>query len=109
MTYNEILQLIISKLGENYRSEDIEVLNNILKEKISQASFISNREIDITKKDDNLMLLSPEIIEATIISYDLRGSEYSKSQSELGVSNTFIDVNETLRNNIIKNGKRVMF
>ena len=109
MTYNEVLQIIISKLGENYRSEDVEVLGNLLKEKINQASYISNREIDLTKSDDNLKLLSPEIVEATIIGYQERGTEYTKSQSELGVSNTFIDVDELLRDRIIKNGKRVMF
>lgn len=109
MTYNEVLQIIISKLGENYNSSDQNVLENILKEKINQSSYISNREIDIEKEDDNLKLLSPEIIEATIIGYQERGTEYTRSQSELGVSNTFIDVDELLRNRIIKNGKRVMF
>lgn len=109
MTYNEVLQLVITKLGDNYKTTDSDVLNNILTEKINQASFFSNREINIEESDDNLKLLSPEIVEATIIGYQERGVEYTKSQSELGMSNTFIDVNELLRNNIIKNGKRVIF
>lgn len=109
MTYNEILQNIISRLGVNYNSDDSSVLEQILKEKINLASNISNREINIESEDSNLLLLSPEIIQATIIGYQERGVEYTRSQSELGQSNSFIDVDETLRNNIIKNGKRVIY
>lgn len=109
MTYNEILQMIINRLGVNYNSDDSSVLEQILKEKINLASNISNREIDIETEDSNLLLLSPEIIQATIIGYQERGVEYTRSQSELGQSNSFIDVDETLRNNIIKNGKRVIY
>ena len=109
MTYNEILQLVIDRLGVNYNPEDAQVLDQILREKINLASHFSNREIDITSSDQNLSLLSPEIIQATIIGYQERGVEYTRSQSELGQSNSFIDVDETLRNNIIKNGKRVIY
>lgn len=109
MTYNQILQLIIDRLGVNYDSSDSSVLEQILKEKINLASHISNREINLNTEDSNLLLLSPEIIQATIIGYQERGVEYTRSQSELGQSNSFIDVDETLRNNIIKNGKRVIY
>lgn len=105
MTYNELLDEIISKLGENYKSDDVSILKKILDRNINQAYLISNRE----KSDSNLLILSSEIIEATIISYQRRGTEFTKSQSELGVSNSFIDVDELLRNSIIKNGKRVIF
>ena len=114
MTYSEILQLIIRRLGDNYISTNSEVLEDLLKEKIALASNISNREItlyqdNIEIEDKNLSILSPEIIEATIIGYQERGVEYTRSQSEVGQSNSFIDVDENLRNNIIKNGKRVIY
>lgn len=112
MTYNELLQNIISRLGVNYQEEYNSILRELLDEKINLASNISNREIDVTNKtkaDENLKLLSPEITQATIIGYQERGVEYTRSQSELGQSNSFIDVDETLRTNIIKNGKRVIF
>ncbi len=113
MTYNEILQKIISRLGSNYEQENLNVLKDLLEEKINLASHISNREIDVSpeseEKDENLEILSPEIIQATIIGYQERGVESTHSQSELGQSNTFIDVDETLRTNIIKNGKRVIY
>lgn len=109
MRYDEILQIIKNKLGNNYQTTDNDILESILKNIINDASFISNREINLESADINLKILSPEIIEATIISYQERGVEYTKSQSELGMSNTFIDPIEFLRDRIVKNGKRVIF
>lgn len=104
-----VLDEIIALLGDNYSTDDASVLSNILDQVILQASYISNREIDLTaQEDDNFKLLTPEIINATIIAYQTRGVESVKSQSELGQSNTFVDYTEKLRNDIIKNGKRVI-
>lgn len=116
MKYTDVLQIIIDRLGDNYQSTDENVLKNILDEVISNADFISNRVIDTsskdeeasTKVDENLKILSPEIIVATIIAYQNRGVESVKSKSELGESDTFVDYTEKLRNDIIKNGKRII-
>jgi hypothetical protein len=110
MKLTEVLQMTIAKLGANYNSTDSTVLENIVKEVIIQASFISNRDISIDNdaKDNNLKLLSPEIMDAAIIAYENRGVENVKSQSSLGESNTFVDYIEKLRNDIIKNGKRIL-
>lgn len=109
MKLTEVLQMIIAKLGANYNSTDSTVLENIVKEVIIQASFISNRDITIgDDADNNLKLLSPEIMDAAIIAYENRGVENVKSQSSLGESNTFVDYIEKLRNDIIKNGKRII-
>ena len=104
-----VLQQIIALLGDNYNSSDATVLTNILDEVIKQASYISNRELDLTaEKDSNFDILTPEIINATVIAYQTRGVESVTSQSELGQSNTFVDYTDKLRNDIIKNGKRVI-
>lgn len=110
MKYADVLGIIINRLGENYKSSDENVLKSILDEVIANASYISNREIDTSseEEDENLKILSPEIIVATIIAYENRGVESVKSKSELGESNTFVDYTEKLRNDIIKNGKRVI-
>lgn len=110
MTYTDVLEIIIDRLGENYTSSDENVVKSILDEVISNASYISNRDIDISseKDDENLKILSPEIIVASIIAYENRGVESVKSKSELGESNTFVDYTEKLRNDIIKNGKRII-
>jgi len=105
----EVLQKIIAILGDNYKITDSAVLESLLDQVITQASYISNRDIDLeSQEDDNFKLLTPEIINATVIAYETRGVESVKSQSELGQSNTFVDYTEKLRNDIIKNGKRVI-
>lgn len=112
MKYTEVLQIIEDRLGDNYNDNDDEVLESILNEVINQASYISNRDITTTSNNDiadpNLLILSHEIINASIIAYQTRGVESVKSQSELGQSNTFVDYTEKLRNDIIKNGKRII-
>jgi hypothetical protein len=112
MKYTEVLQIIEDRLGDNYNDNDDEVLESIVKEVINLASYISNREINTNSendvKDENLLILSHEIINASIVAYQKRGVESVKSQSELGQSNTFVDYTEKLRNDIIKNGKRII-
>lgn len=105
MTETEVLNAVIARLGDNYTAQDSSVLTELVNETIMDAYQISNRE----ESSANLRLLCPEIIEASIIKYQQRGAEYVKSSSELGQSNTFVDVHDTLRNNIIKNSKRVIF
>ena len=105
----EVLQKIIAILGDNYQETDLSVLESLLDQVITQSSYISNRDIDLeSQEDDNFKLLTPEIINATVIAYQTRGVESVKSQSELGQSNTFVDYTEKLRSDIIKNGKRVI-
>lgn len=109
MNKAKVLQMITNKLGDNFKEDDTSILEELLDMIIIQAENISNREIDLDKeKDENLKILSPEIIDATVIAYQTRGVEAVKSQSELGQSNTFVDYTEKLRNDIIKNGKRVV-
>lgn len=105
----KVLQTIIALLGDNYQEKDKPVLTSILELVVIQAEGISNREINIDDDNDsNFKLLSPEIINATVIAYQNRGVESVKSQSELGESNTFVDYTEKLRTDIIKNGKRIV-
>lgn len=92
------IEKIIADLGANYK-EDKEVLKEILEEVSSIASDISNRKADDTR-------LFPYIIKATKAVYLSRGAEGLASSSESGVSNSFEDIVEKLRNDIIKNGLR---
>lgn len=90
---------IIKDLGPNYNDSDEEVLENILEEVKSIASNISNRGSEDKK-------LIPYISKATKAIYLNRGAEGLQSQSESGVSSSFEDIIEKLRNDIIKNGLR---
>ena len=94
-----MLEKIIEDLGANYKDNDRKVLENILEEVSSIASNISNR-----KKDDEKLF--PYIKKAVKGVYLNRGAEGLVSQSESGVSSSFEDIVDKLRNDIVKNGLR---
>ena len=94
------LEKIIDDLGENFRN-DREVLKDILEEVSSIASDISNRKSDDKK-------LYPYIKKAVKAIYNCRGAEGMQSQSGNGESNSYEDIIEKLRNDIVKNGLRRM-
>ncbi|MGN1270615.1 MAG: hypothetical protein ACI4UX_01290 [Clostridia bacterium] len=89
---------IIDDLGANYR-DDEEVLKDILEEVSSIASDISNRQ-----KDDEKLF--PYIKKATKAIYLCRGAEGLQSRNDGSISNSFEDIIEKLRNDIIKNHLR---
>ena len=89
---------IIANLGANYR-DDEEVLNEIFEEVSSIASDISNRKVDDEK-------LHPYIKKTTKAVYLCRGGEGLQSSNESGVSSSFEDIIDKMRNDIVKNGLR---
>ena len=91
---------IIAELGENYESSDEGVLDDIIDEVTTNALFISNRSDE--------KILTREIKECVKSIYLQRGAEDTKSLSRNGISSTYKDALDELRNNIIKNGKRVV-
>lgn len=97
-----MLESIKSDLGENFNSDDSAVLKDILNKVTTNALFISNR----ADTPENVDLLEDEISECVKTIYLLRGSEDVKNQSQSGLSNTYKDAYEELRNNIVRNGKR---
>lgn len=92
---------VIADLGANYKNEDREVLEEVLDEVASVASDISNRKSGDTR-------LFPYIKKAVKSIYLSRGAEGLGSRSEGSISSSFENIIETLRNDIIKNGLRVM-
>ena len=94
----EQIDKIIADLGANYREEDKDVLEEILEEVNSIAFNISNN-----KNKDQLF---PYVKRAVKSIYLNRGSEGLQSWSESGISSSFEDIIEKLRNDIIKNGLR---
>lgn len=98
MTKIDNIDKIIDDLGANYK-DDEEVLTDILEEVSSIASNISNRQKDDAK-------LFPYIKKATKAIYLCRGAEGLTSRSEGSISNSYEDIMEKLRNDIIKSGLR---
>lgn len=95
------IEKIINDLGANYNEKDEEVLEDILNEVSSIASNVSNRN-----KDDEK--LYPYIKKAVKAIYLCRGAEGKQSTSESGVSSSFEDIIDKMRNDIVKNGLRRM-
>ena len=94
-----MLDKIINDLGANYNSKDEEVLEDMLNEVSSIASNISNRKVEDEK-------LYPYIKKAVKAIYLCRGAEGMQSTSESGVSSSFEDIIDKMRNDIVKNGLR---
>lgn len=94
-----MLDKIKKDLGANYNQNDDEVLKEIIEEVSSIASNISNRNSDDKK-------LNPYIIKAVKAMYLSRGAEGLQSRGEGSISNSFEDIIEKLRNDIVKNGLR---
>lgn len=93
---------IINELGDNYNSDDENVLNNILEEVTANALTISN----LSNNAQNQEYLKQEIKTCVKGIYLQRGAESLNSLSERGISSHFKDSMEKLRNDIIRNGKR---
>lgn len=95
------LDKVEADLGPNYKKEDREVLKEAIDEVSRIASNISNRK----STDINLW---PYIKEAVKAMYLSRGAEGLKSRGEGSISNSFDDIIGKLRNDIIKDGMRLM-
>ena len=98
-----MLQEIKIDLAENFRNDD-EVLENLIEDVTQNALFISNRE----ETPENKNILKYEIKECVKSLYLQRGTEDVLTLSESGRSSSYKDAMETLRHNIIRNGKRVL-
>ena len=96
----KMLNKIIADLDSNYRG-DVEVLQDIISDISMQAMIISNRK--------NITGLEFEIKQAVKSVYLSRGSEDVKALTESGRTSNYKDAIEELRNNIVANGKRVIF
>ena len=99
-----MLEEIKNNLADNYQNDD-DVLKSLIDEATTIALSISNRE----NNKKNLDLLSSYIKDYVISKYLSRGSEGLNSLSHGGTSSNFIDIREKMRNDIIKDGMRIMF
>ena len=103
MKRSEVVWIYLSRikliLGANYVENTDEVLKRIIEEIVSIACDISKRESDDEK-------LFPYISKAVRAEYLTRGAEGLLSNTEGSISNSFEDIIDKMRSNIIKNGVR---
>ncbi len=93
MKKQEILKKIKLDLGDNYYDE----ADNVLLKMIEYFTQISSNESHLPKNDDKL---EPYIYTAVKSAYLRRGKEGSSSNSEGGLSDSYIDIEEKLRNDV---------
>ena len=102
---NEILNEIISDLGDNYVNEDSAVLTSIMNDVITSALYVSNRRVE---NESKLKILKDNIKKATKTIYLRRGTEDVTSNSSSGLNNTYDNAIETMTSDIIKQNKRIL-
>jgi len=104
MISNSMLEEIKNNLADNYKGDDA-VLKSLLDEATAIALSISNR----VRNQKNIDELSSYIKDYVKAEYLSRGGEGLDSLNEGGVSSSFKDNREKMRNDIIKDGKRYLY
>lgn len=113
MTKQQLLSAIKDDLGSNYSETSDALLQLILDDVITDALFVSNRRFKVSQEyehsiDPQLDILSTEIKKAVKTIYLQRGAEDVNSNSQSGISSSYDDAMKRMREDIIKNGKRIM-
>lgn len=107
MIRQELLASIKEDLGANYNSDDVTLLESIYNEVVDNALRFSNR-IFKSNKETQVDVLASEIRRCVKTIYLSRGAEDVSSKSQSGLTSTYDDAMERMRNDIVKNGKRVL-
>lgn len=110
MTKEDLLNSIILDLGANY-DEESALISALLDEVIDDALYISNRDQLVTSetsKEVQMEILSSNIRRAVKTIYLQRGAEDVKSQTLSGISSAYDDAIDTMKNSIIRSGKRIV-
>lgn len=97
---------IIAELGDLYDSNDASVLNAILEDTITDALYVSNRRNKIL--EDQLTILKSNIKKAVKTIYLQRGTEDVSSENQSGISKTYDIAIETMKQDIIRENKRLL-
>lgn len=98
---------IIAELGDMYDATDSAVLYDILDDVITDALYVSNRQYK-SNRDDQLTILKSNIKKATKTIYLQRGTEDVTSETQSGISKTYDIAMETMKQDIIRQNKRLL-
>lgn len=98
---------IIAELGDMYDAADSAVLYDILDDVITDALYVSNRQYK-SNRDDQLTILKSNIKKATKTIYLQRGTEDVTSETQSGISKTYDIAMETMKQDIIRQNKRLL-
>ena len=106
---NTIKNEIIAELGEMYNTNDENVLKSILEDVINDALYVSNRQYKYNQdEDEQLTILKSNIKKAVKTIYLQRGTEDVISETQSGISKNYDIVMETMKQDIIRQNKRLL-
>ncbi|MDO4282351.1 MAG: hypothetical protein Q4D02_01830 [Clostridia bacterium] len=97
----EIIEKIKNVLGANYRENTEELIEDTYNEMYSIA--LNTSHLKSSNKEE---LLYPYIKEAVVSKYIRMGAEGMSNRNEGSESSSFIDIEEKMRNDIIRAGLR---
>ena len=104
MISNSMFENIKKDLADNYDGND-----EVLKTKIDRATTIALSVSNRLNNEENLKVLAPYIEEFVKGQYENRVAEGLSSLSQGGTSSNFRDLQDKMRNDIIKDGNRKLF
>lgn len=104
---NSIQNEIIAELGEMYNTSDSAVLKEILNDVITDALYVSNRQYK-SDKEEQLNVLKSNIKKAVKTIYLQRGTEDATAETQSGISKTYDIAMETMKQDIIRQNKRLL-
>ena len=95
-----MLEEIKRQLGANYRQSDEQLLLELIQKYTAVALNISNRNSE--------QGLEMYIADAVISHYIRLGNEGLNSSNEASISYVYVDIQNKMRNDIVKNGMRLI-
>ena len=99
----EMIEKVKIELGPLFKTEDDNVLKNIVETVRDEAFQVANR---ILETPMDFRDLKSCIFKSSIIAYENRGVEGQTRQRELGQELHFMDWHDYLRDTVITHGKR---
>lgn len=100
-----MLEEIKKDLADNFRTGDEDILRQFVDETTTDALIISNRK----NTKENIRILESDIKKCVKSKYLQRGAEGSNSLGDSGISTSFNNPTEIMREEIVKAGKRIPF
>lgn len=103
ITIDTLIEYTKVQLGPIFKTDDEQVLKNIVDMVYDEVIYTSNRQFD---KNIDLKDFKSLIVQCSVIAYQNRGIEGQTQQDELGQENHFIDWHQYLQDEIVSHGKR---
>lgn len=104
---DNLYKSIVLDLGANFNPEDEEVLRGIIDDTTNDALMASHRNSKVDR-NEQIKILKSNIKKAVKTIYLQRGTEDVSSSNDGGVSNSYVNAIDIMKQDIINEGKRLL-